>query len=155
MGYQSDLSLTRRAALSIAAAVPVAPALAAGSTLPDRDTWDRACHEYRRLKLLMDAYYALGPLNWANEEYSRAKRWEGTGSKRYELADQHLRREEDEQDQYYKPVDAAALTLMQIPAPDLNAVALKIKLHDKHLAGTDDEQVAWRFIADDLRRLAL
>lgn len=120
----------------------------------DRSAWDRAHHEYRRLRLRMDAYYALGPMDWANEAYRQANIYRTTEPEKFEQAINALHAEEEEQARYYEPVDAAAITLVRMPAPDLDAVAFKIKLHEDHLAATKIDRITWACIEDDLRRLA-
>jgi len=155
MGYQSNLSVSRRAALSIAAVTPLAPALAAVPPTPDRAAWDRAYHEYRRLKLRMDAYYALGPMYWLNEEYEHARRDEARDPDAYDAAHDALRSEEEKQVSYYQPVSSAARILVRTPAPDLDAVAAKLQAHKDMIEGClADEKQTWTFIESDLRRLA-
>lgn len=154
MGYQSNLSVSRRVALSIAATVPLTPALAVASPAPDRAAWAHAYQEYRRLKLRMDAYYALGPMHWLNEEYEYARRQEENDPETYDAATAALRAEENEQVRYYKPVTVAALALVQLPAPDLDAIATKMQVHKDTLEGMiDHEKITWGCIEDDLRRL--
>ncbi|WP_313332146.1 hypothetical protein [Sphingobium yanoikuyae] len=156
MNYQGHIpAVSRRVALSMAAAVSASPALAAAAPVHDRAAWDRAYHEYRRLRLRMDAYYKLGPFNWANEEHTQARLSKATDPNRFSAADRELRSEEERQAEYYRPVDAMALELINIPAHDLDAVAIKMKLHDDHLAASEHDRVAWGQIEIDLRRLAL
>jgi len=154
-GFTEQESPSRRAVLAGMMLAPAAPALAASvPASPDRSAWDRAYHEYRRLRLRMDAYYALGPMNWANEAFCLAKLNRDEEPEKFDEAADALRNEEGETGRYYKPVDAAAIALVRMPAPDLDAVAFKIKLHDDHLSASDDEKIAWAYIEDDLRRLA-
>lgn len=156
MGCQSDFTVSRRAALSLTAAVPMAPALATAAPLPDRAAWDHAYHEYRRLKLRMDAYYALGPMHWLNEEYEYARRDEERDPDAYDVAYDALRSEEEKQVSYYQPVSSAARILVRTPAPDLDAVAAKLQAHKDMIEGcVADEKQTWAFIESDLRRLAL
>lgn len=156
MGYQSNLSVSRRVALSMAATAPVLPALAAVPPSSDRAAWDRAYHEYRRLKLRMEAYYALGPMHWLNEEYEFARREELRDPEAYEAAHDALRSEEEKQLSYYQPASFAARVLVKTPAPDLDAVAAKMQAHKDMIEGCIDyEKQTWTFIESDLRRLAI
>lgn len=151
-------SPSRRAVLAGAALLSLAgPALAASNEPgADRSAWDHACHEYRRLKLRMDAYYALGPFAWLNDDYDRAKLQEAHDPATFDAALTALRAEEDAQMQYYRPVTAAAVTLIKTPAPDLDAVTIKIQAHKDMIEGMiDEERQSWVYIDADLRRLVL
>lgn len=151
-------ALSRRAAIGALATVPAAltpAALAASIPAPsDRSAWDRAYYEYRLLRLRMDAYYALGPFEWANEAFVLAQIMKATEPEKFEDAAKKLDAQEAEQLRYYKPVDAVALALVKMPAPDLDAVTVKLQLHKDHLEGTDNDRITWACIEDDLTRLA-
>lgn len=149
-------AVSRRAALSMAAAIPVIPAMAATQLPVDRAAWDSAYHEYRRLKLRMDAYYTLGPMHWANEDHQYEKMNKESDPAALAAADTVLRAEEDAQEPYYRPVSVAALALMKIAAPDLDAVAAKMQVHKDIVDGLiEGERDTWDCIEADLRRLAL
>lgn len=149
-------SPSRRAVLTgvaIASAAVVLPAVASPPT--DRMAWDRAVHEYRRLKLRMEAYYTLGPSEWVNEACKMAKLTHGQGSEQHLKAKEAAYAEEDQGEGYWGPVDAAALILVELPEPDLDAVAMKIQLHKGHLESTTEhDRLAWSCIERDLARLA-
>lgn len=154
VGQKSPSRRAVLAGLALASATPVLAQAATGG--PDRSDWDRAYHEYRRLKLRMDAYYALGPFDWVNEEYEDAKRLKQSNPDAFDMADAALRAEESVQGDYFRPATDAAVALIQIAAPDLDAVAIKIQVHKDMIAGMiDEEKNSWSCIEADLRRLAL
>lgn len=155
-GNAGQKSPSRRAVLAGLAMASATPVLAQAATGgPDRSDWDRAYHEYRRLKLRMDAYYALGPFDLVNEEYEDAKRSKESDPDAFDRADAALRAEEEAQGDYYRPATDAAVTLIRIAAPDLDAVAIKIQVHKDMIAGMiDEEKMTWSCIETDLRRLA-
>lgn len=149
VGRRDLLAGLALAAATTALTVPAAAAVA------DRSVWDRAAYEYRRLKLRKDAYYSLGPMDWVNERYAIAHMERGSDPEECARAFEAVGEEERVCAQYYGPVDAAALALVRMPAPDLDAVAMKIELHKAHLEGGEHGQVAWHEIEADLKRLAI
>lgn len=119
-----------------------------------RSAWDRAYHEYRRLKLRMEAYYALGPMAWANEACGMAGYYKDDAPEEYQESLAALRQEEEVSPTLYEPVNEAALVLMRLPAPDLEAVAVKIALHKECFeACTEYDRLAWSCIELDLQKL--
>jgi hypothetical protein len=119
----------------------------------DRLAWDEAYHEYRRRKLLCDAWYALGPMDWANEAECHARMRRDSEPAAYRRAVDAYRAMEDEAERYYGPPRDAALTLLRLPAPDLDAVTIKMAVHNDQLEGTEHNALAWTCIVADLERL--
>lgn len=152
-GIVGSQSPTRRAVLGAMALAPIAAGSVA-SAAPALSAWASAYHEYRRLRLLMQAYYDLGPMNWVSEDYLRLKLVKGLDPAILATAAAALQQQEDQTERYYGPVRDAARALMRLPAPDLDAVAVKMGLHKDDLEGTDDHELAWTCIQSDLERLA-
>jgi hypothetical protein len=102
----------------------------------------------------MDAFYTLGQMAWANERCDHASLNRVNVPEAFSAALADVRLLEDGAVQFYRPATMAALALIELPAPDLDAVELKIELHKAHLEGGDFDQVAWPAIEADLSRLA-
>ncbi|ETI58937.1 hypothetical protein C100_22400 [Sphingobium sp. C100] len=134
-------------------AIPFAPGIGVMSAGCGRIAWDEAYHEYRRRKLLCDAWYDLGPMDWANEAEAMARLHRDSEPTAYRRAVEAYRALEDESECYYGPPRDAALGLMRMPAPDLDAVAVKMVVHKDHLEGTAHHALAWSCILADLERL--
>lgn len=151
IGQNSPSRRTVLASLALASVASVMIPTEAGAV--SRSEWDRAHNEYRRLRMLMDAYYDLGPMDWANEGFLLHQRLKDTDPIGYEAAVHELRKQEDQSERYYMPVRAAAEKLVRLPAPDLDAVAIKMSLHKSDLEGTEHHELAWLCIEADLKRL--
>lgn len=141
------------AGAGLAMLAPVA-ADATASIAPDvRAAWAAVVHEYDRLKIRDDAYYALGPMDWVSTEYEFAFRTKTSDPDRFEKAFAAVRAEEDSSWRIYEPTRDAAIAVIKTPAPDLEAVRLKMTLHKDHLESTENERLAWSCIVADLERL--
>jgi hypothetical protein len=159
-GKSVDPTASRRGLLAGAGLAMLAPLAAAARPVPpvpvpDRQAWDRAYHEYQRLKLLQEAYYSLGPWERANDAFDLAKIRRASEPAAFERAMARLSAVEAEAARYVDPVHDAAVALMKTYAPDLAAVAVKIKLHKDELEATDHNEIAWTCILADLERMAV
>lgn len=157
-GKSADVTASRRGLLAGLALLAPAGALAteaAAATQPgvDRTLWDKAHHEYRRLTMLDDAYYKLGPVEWANEAFEQAKLQRDSDPDALRRAGEALHKATMASEAYYVPAREAALVLVRTPAPDLDAVLVKMELHDRHLESTVHNELTWTCIVADLERL--
>ena len=130
----------------------------------------RRYDRYLRAKLLRDAQYAFGPVAYLGEEHQLLRRsieTEAGSLGRAEAADmpavtelkklgEQLGAAEDvAYYQYSRPVDRAALLVMNTPAPDLAAVDAKIEMikrEDLHRM-PDDRLLPFAIVEADIRRL--
>jgi hypothetical protein len=160
----------RRAFIAGLALTPAAIATPALAQEADRRlAWEDALHEWKRACALRDAFYEIGPMEWANNQWGWDQRaLEGKygslekarlhpqGKLEYDRAWNASRNVEAVQDQYYEPADDAAWRLLRTPAPDVDAVRIKldaVKKHELHLHN-DRGGEPWRIIERELRAFA-
>ena len=144
---------------------------AAGSKLPAatiQDEWEAAVIDWKAARGLMDAFYAIGPMYRAHADWTcsgfdldaeygsvdEAKK-HPTGRRKVEKRFAAYSKVEETQSDYYEPADEAARRLIRTPAPDIEAVLIKIevtKLHELHFA-EDMGHEPWQIIASELRAI--
>lgn len=147
---------SRRSVLAGAGIAMLAPAAAAAtSPAPSiREAWDRALYAYRWCQIREKAYFQLGPYNWANDNFDLAQLRKEEDPEQFEQAFQLLRHQEDDvSPTYFIPMRDAALALVQLPAPDLDAVAFKMELHKDNFDASVHDKMTWHCIMADLKRL--
>ena len=150
MASQPDTTVTSRRAIlggiALAGAVAAAPSAATASLSADRQVWNRRVAEWRKLNALMNAERKWGACSRSNEDLKRLE---------YEMVAKHgtwqaaFASEEDgarcaafnkesdalcaaEVANYVDPADRAAIALALTPAPDLDAMLLKIAVIEEH-----------------------
>jgi hypothetical protein len=133
-----------------------------------QNAWDAALTEWKAARGLMDGFYAIGSMYRANDDWTRsgydletefgsidAAKRHPTGKRKVDKRFAAYAKVEETQSDYYEPADEAARRLIRTPAPNVDAVLLKIevtKTHELHFA-EDMGDEPWQIIASELRAM--
>lgn len=153
----------RRAFLTGMAAIPAVALTAQPAAASPRASWDAALFNWKAACIMQEAYSEIGPLAEANDLYRNdtdvlATRYgslrRAKANAQGKAAFARVTAVEDEGRRHYEAADQAAVQLLRTPAPDIDAVRLKIQVikdHDLHISL---ESEPWTIITRDLERLA-
>jgi len=138
----------------------------------ERDLWDRTLARYQAAKLISSASEAWGPHHLANDDYEReqasvcdvrlpaafraalaantkkAAKWEAFFT-RFRAVEEFLNTA------IYRPMWAAELDLARCPAPDMDALRIKLDIikDDEVWNGEDVDGECWEAVLADVERL--
>ena len=130
-----------------------------------RAEWDAKLYDYQLARLLVDANEKWGPLNQASEVHEHERRrltaqygsWElatasGQAGKTFSDC---LAVEAQNLALYSEPMWAASRALVEVPAPDLAALKIKLEVIDREEAWNDGnlDGDCWEIVKADAARL--
>lgn len=134
----------------------------------DVTAWRAALAEWQRARALMDAFYDIGPMYRASEDWRLGRqdlvdtygsidnaKQDPAGAQEFERIWSHHKSWEDRQEEFYGPADEAARQLILTPAPDLDAILVKIDVTKKHELHFENEMGGepWDIISAELRAI--
>lgn len=156
----------RRAFLTGMAAIPALAMTAQPAAASSRSTWDAAVFNWKAACITQEAYSEIGPLAEANDRYRddtdklatrygsiRRAKANVQGKAAIEAAFARVTAVEDEGRRHYEAADRAAVQLLRTPAPDIDAVRIKIQVTKDHDLHISLESEPWTIITRDLERL--
>lgn len=164
----TQVATSRRDVMRALAAVP--PTLAISNpALADTvqpNLWDQAVTRWQIACARQDAFCKVGPMREANDRFDQMKHdlIEHFGSMKAAKADPIGARElarvfdattvaEEQAVSYFTAAEHAATLLLRTPAPNVDAVQLKIRVVKEHGLTNDLGTEPWRIISADLDRL--
>jgi hypothetical protein len=157
---------TRRSALAALAAAPAAATLNAQAT-PTPTEWQAKYDRYRCLRALSEASEDFGPITEANQQWDAFKytleakygSWERAKKSEPEACDQAWEKvwqaEMMAYNTYGLPMELAAIELMHVPAPNIDAALLKVQIAKQHELDNHSRMGSNPFdlVREDLARL--
>lgn len=145
---------SRRAMFAGMAGIAAAAAVPATAAASSRSEWDRRVLAYRAAELLRRADEKFGALANAMEAWLVAKHESGD-EKPSDGAFERIRTAEERHYRAYcDQVEEAAIALAMTPAPNLDAVEIKLAVIEREdLAGSERPLPLMDMIAADVRRL--
>lgn len=164
----SGIATSRRDVMRSLAIAPPALALSASALASPVPTnaWDNAVKSWRLACALQDAFYKIGPMREANRDYELRKteiaerygslgkaRANAKGAEELDRAFDVMTGAEDLSVKYVTDADRAAERMLRVPAPDIEAVRVKIDAAKDHALVDDLGDEVWRIISADIVRL--